>query len=65
MGKDASAAGETWRAPELSPRAVRDRGSRESKAEPSSAGLDFILPPVVEPGLFTIPFISQFIQFIP
>ena len=52
------------RPPELSPRAMRDRGRKESKAEPSSAGLDFLLPLGVEPGLFTVLFISQIIQFI-
>lgn len=32
-----------WRPPKLSPRAIRDQGRTESKAEPSSAGLDFLL----------------------
>ena len=51
-------------APELSPRAIRERGRHESKVEPSSTGLDFLLPLGVEPDLFTILFISPFIQFI-
>jgi len=53
-----------WRPPEPSPRATRDRGSKESKAKPSSAGLGFFLPLGTEPWLFTVLSVSQFTHFI-